>query len=394
MSSENATARVEAEASYCPYPLYAELRERGVAFVEEADAFVVTRAEDVDTVLRDVGTFSSSNVLGLPPTEPGSELAATVPYLVTCDPPEHSRRRKLVQRAFTPSRIAPFAPRIKAMCADLIEGLRGRTEVDFMADFAFKLPIAVIAVVLGVPEADTAAMRRSSEQLLSFLGASPDPVGFVRASKEFGALLAPTLEAAADAEHESTILHAITVSGLSAEDATRFVIELLFAGNSTTTDAIGNSTRMLAEDPQLADGVRQDPSRLGRFVEESLRLESPIQGLYRITTRDTELGGTPIPAGARVLVSFGAGNRDAGLADRPDELDLDRVSPYSHLAFGRGEHACLGTSLARLETHTALEVLLGTVRHFELAVRPDQLDYEPNLNTRQLRSLPLRLHWH
>ncbi|MGW2888027.1 cytochrome P450 [Streptomyces griseoruber] len=333
MSPEDLTTRAEPEASYCPYPLYARLREQGAVFAEEADAFIVTRAEDVDTVLRDGETFSSRNSPGLPPIEPdsalGSALEETVFYLVRSDPPEHGR----------------------------------------------------------------VAMRRFSEELLSFLGGSPDPVGFVRASKRFGAFLAPALEAAAGVEQETTILHAIAASGLDEKDATRFVIELLFAGNLTTTDAIANSVWILAEDPQLVDRLRQDPSLLATFIEESLRLETPVQGLYRTATRDTVLGGTPIPAGARILVSFGAGNRDAALADRPDEIDLDRNSPHSHLAFGRGQHTCLGNSLARLETRTALETLLGMVPRFELAVPSDRLDHQRDLNTRHLRSLPLRVHW-
>ncbi|GAA3841122.1 MULTISPECIES: cytochrome P450 [Streptomyces] len=393
MSSHDSTGHAGPEVSYCPYPQYAQLREQGVAFVEEANAFMVTRADDIDAVLRDVETFSSLDALGLPPIEPGNEPARTGFYLITSDPPEHTGRRRLAARAFTSRRIAPFEPQIRAMSTELIEGLRGRDEVDFVADFAVKLPIAVIATVLGVPEADTAEMRRLSEKVLAFLTYSPDLQGFIQACEEFGALLAPALEAAAGVEEETTILHTIAASGLDAEDATRFVLELLFAGNVTTADAISSGARLLAEDPPLADQLRQDPSRLAPFLEELLRLESPVQGLYRTATRDTELGGTPIPAGARLLVSFGAGNRDAKLAERPDEIDLDRVSPHAHLAFGRGEHTCLGHALARLEARTALEVLLRTVPRFELAIPPERLDYQPGLNVRHLQSLPLRLHW-
>ncbi|MFD4507614.1 cytochrome P450 [Streptomyces sp. NPDC058457] len=393
MSSHDSTAHVGPEASCCPYPLYDRMREQGVAFVEEANAFMVTRADDIDAVLRDVETFSSLDALGLPPIEPGNEPTRTGFYLITSDPPEHTGRRRLAARAFTSRRIAPFEPQIRAMSTELIEGLRGRDEVDFVADFAVKLPIAVIATVLGVPEADTAEMRRLSEKVLAFLTYSPDLQGFIRACEEFGALLTPALEAAAGVEEETTILHTIAASGLGAEDATRFVLELLFAGNVTTADAISSGARLLAEDPLLADQLRQDPSRLATFLEELLRLESPVQGLYRTATRDTELGGTPIPAGARLLVSFGAGNRDAKLAERPDEIDLDRVSPHAHLAFGRGEHTCLGHALARVEARTALEVLLGTVPRFELAIPAEQLDYQPGLNVRHLQSLPLRLRW-
>ena len=394
----DAAARLEPEALRCPFPAYAELREQGVTFVEAANAFLVTRLEDIDTVLRDVETFSSRNAIGAPPIPPESELAKHVPFLLLSDEPEHSARRKLVQRAFTPSRLARFEPRIRELCTDLVEGLRGRTEVEFMADFAVPLPIAVITTVLGVPDDEAPALRRLSEELAGTVGHhGADPAEIVRIAKEFAALLAPSLEAAAASQEEGTILHTIAAAertaGLPRHDATRFVMELLIAGNITTTDHIGNSMMLLAQDPELADRLRSDPSRLSYFIEESLRLESPIQGLFRMATTDTVVGGTPIPAGSRVQVMFGSGNRDEALVERPDEMDLARRSPSAHLAFGRGIHSCLGNILARLESKVALETLLGSVSRFELAVDADSVDYLPSLANRGPQALPLRLTW-
>jgi hypothetical protein len=394
----DAAARLEPEALRCPFPAYAELREQGVTFVEAANAFLVTRLEDIDTVLRDVETFSSRNAIGAPPIPPESELAKHVPFLLLSDEPEHSARRKLVQRAFTPSRLARFEPRIRELCTDLVEGLRGRTEVEFMADFAVPLPIAVITTVLGVPDDEAPALRRLSEELAGTVGHhGADPADIVRIAKEFAALLAPSLEAAAASQEEGTILHTIAAAertaGLPRHDATRFVMELLIAGNITTTDHIGNSMMLLAQDPELADRLRSDPSRLSYFIEESLRLESPIQGLFRMATTDTVVGGTPIPAGSRVQVMFGSGNRDEALVERPDEMDLARRSPSAHLAFGRGIHSCLGNILARLESKVALETLLGSVSRFELAVDADSVDYLPSLANRGPQALPLRLTW-
>jgi cytochrome P450 len=171
------------------------------------------------------------------------------------------------------------------------------------------------------------------------------------------------------------------------------VMELLIAGNITTTDHIGNSMVLLARDPQLADRLRSDPSQLANFIEESLRLESPIQGLFRMATTDTEVGGTPIPAGSRLQVMFGAGNRDAALVERPEEMDLDRRRPSAHLAFGRGIHSCLGNILARMESRVALETLLGAVSRFELAEPAEEVDYLPSLANRGPLALPLRLTW-
>ncbi|NEK57119.1 cytochrome P450 [Geodermatophilus sabuli] len=395
----DAAARLEPEALRCPFPAYAELRERGVTFVEAANAWLVTRAEDVDAVLRDPETFSSRNAIGAPPIPPQSELARHVPFLLLSDEPEHAQRRKLVQRAFTPSRLARFEPRIRELCTALVDDVRGQTEVDAMAALAVPLPIAVITTVLGVPDEETASFRSLSEELAATVGNhSADPGEIVRIAKEFAALLAPSLEAAAAAgEDEDTILHTIAAAertaGLPRHDSTRFVMELLIAGNITTTDHLGNSILLLARDPGLADRLRADPSRLSFFIEESLRLESPIQGLFRLTTRDTEVGGVAIPAGARVQVMYGSGNRDAALVERPDELDLARHRPSAHLAFGRGVHSCLGNILARLESRVALETLLGSIPRFELAVEPDQIDYLPSFVNRGPQELPLRLTW-
>jgi cytochrome P450 len=394
----DAAARLEPEALKCPFPAYAELRERGVTFVEPANAFLVTRAEDIDTVLKDVETFSSANAIGAPPIPPQSELAKHVPFLLLSDEPEHSARRKLVQRAFTPSRLAKFEPRMRELCTALVEGMRGRTEVDFMAEFAVPLPIAVITTVLGVPDDEAPSLRRLSEELAATVGHhGADPADIVRIAKEFAALLAPSLEAAAAAEEEQTILHTIAAAertaGLPRHDSTRFVMELLIAGNITTTDHIGNSMMLLAQDPELADRLRADPSRLPYFIEESLRLESPIQGLFRMATRDTEVGGTHIPAGSRVQVMYGSGNRDEALVERPDEMDLARRSPSAHLAFGRGIHSCLGNIVARMESRVALETLLGSIARFELAVDAGAVEYLPSLANRGPRALPLRLHW-
>jgi cytochrome P450 len=281
----DAAARLQPEALRCPFPAYAELRAAGVTFVEAANAFLVTRAEDIDTVLRDVETFSSRNAIGAPPIPPDSELAKHVPFLLLSDEPEHSARRKLVQRAFTPSRLARFEPRIRELCTGLVEGLRGRSEVEFMAEFAVPLPIAVIATVLGVPDSETGSVRRLSEELAGTVGKhGADPADIVRIAKEFAALLAPYLESAAAGEEDTilaTIAAAERTAGLPRHDSTRFVMELLIAGNITTTDHIGNSMVLLAHNPELADRLRSDPSRLTYFIEESLRLESPIQGLFR-----------------------------------------------------------------------------------------------------------------
>ncbi len=394
----DAAARLEPEALRCPFPAYAELRERGVTYVEAANAYLVTRAEDIDAVLRDPDTFSSRNAIGAPPIPPDSELARHVPFLLLSDEPEHSARRKLVQRAFTPSRLARFEPRIRELCTELVEAVRGRTELDAMAAFAVPLPIAVITTVLGVPDEETASFRRLSEELAATVGNhAADPADIVRIAKEFAALLAPSLEAAAAAEEEDTILHTIAAAertaGLPRHDSTRFVMELLIAGNITTTDHIGNSLLLLARDPELADRLRTDPSRLPFFIEESLRLESPIQGLFRMTTRDAQIGGVSIPAGARVQVMYGSGNHDPALVERPDDLDLARQRPSAHLAFGKGVHSCLGNMLARLESRVVLETLLGAVRRFELAVDPDAIDYLPSFVNRGPQALPLRLTW-
>jgi cytochrome P450 len=181
--------------------------------------------------------------------------------------------------------------------------------------------------------------------------------------------------------------------GLPRHDAARFVMELLVAGNITTTHHLSNSMLLLARDPALADRLRREPAEIPRFVEESLRLEAPIQGFYRLAMADTEIGGVRVPEGSRVLVLYASANRDPKAWPDVDEVVLDRTNAAGHLAFGRGVHACLGAALARAEGRIAVERLLRRIDRFELIHDPDEIEYLPSAVNHGPARLPLRLTW-
>jgi cytochrome P450 len=190
----------------------------------------------------------------------------------------------------------------------------------------------------------------------------------------------------------SDVVHA-TLDGRSLEDHEMLGMftQFLVAGNETTTKLIASGVRLLLEQPALLASLRHDPSGLAGFVEEVLRVEPPVQGLYRTATTDTEVGGVPIPAGAHLLLLYAAGNRDEERFAVPDAVDPARANAMQHLAFGRGEHYCLGAALARAEGRIGLEVLLQRLADLRLApgVVPDQLEYEPSYVLHGLRRLPL-----
>ncbi|GII25060.1 cytochrome P450 [Planosporangium mesophilum] len=381
----------------CPFTGYADAREKGVYFSPEANAYVVSRYADVSQVLRDSRTYSSSITTGAPKPPPDSEMAKYIPFLLLSDDPDHARRRSIVNRAFVPAKLAAWEPLVRSLCTQIVDGLSGSEVVEFIDAFAVPLPITVITHVLGVPPADAGRFRSWSDQLAASIGAhNVDPGEVLRIAKEFAAYLGPLLDEARNREQNDilAIIAAAEAAGeLPRHDAARFVMELLIAGNITTTHHLSSTLLMLARNPELADRYRGDPDTIPKLVEESLRLEAPIQGFFRLATADGEVGGVKIPAGSRVMVLYGSANRDGATFDDPDTLRPERANVTTHLAFGRGIHACLGAPLARMESRIALETLLSRTTSIELAEPADNVEYLPSFVNRGLRALPLRVTW-
>lgn len=397
MTALSRLVALDQEALRCPAGVYEELREKGVHYAPEIDAYVVARHDDVVRVLRDGRTFSSRNTVGrvLPPADPTNPKQPLAPLLLLSDDPEHAKRRSIVNRAFTPSKIAAWEPQVRQVAEEHIERLRALEEVDFVRDLAALLPIRVISLILGVPLADVAKFRAWSEEITSSVGNhGGDPVRREQVQDAFAGYIGRLLDewdGTVDASVLSQVAAAERAGELTRNQCISFTVELLVAGNITTTHHLASSIALLGNDPELFARLQADPSSVQPFVEESLRLESPIQGFYRLAMADSEVGGVVIPEGARVFVLYGSANRDEeAWADCP-HMRLDRPNASAHLAFGKGAHACLGSSLARLEGRVVVEVLLDRLDGFELVAPAEEQPYGASFVNHGPVSLPARL---
>jgi cytochrome P450 len=382
----------------CPGGIYRQLRDEGVRYAPEIDAYVVSRHDDVVRVLRDGQTFSSRNTVGrVVPADAPADPHALSPLLLMSDDPVHAARRSIVNRAFTPSKVAAWEPQVRQLAREHVERLRDLPEVDFVRDLAALLPVRVISMVLGVPLADVAKFREWSEEITSSVGHhGGDPERRRQVQDQFSAYIGTLLDRW-DGVVGSSVLSQIAAGERAGEltrhEGVRFTAELLVAGNITTTHHISSSVALLGYTPGIFDKLRADPALIQPFIEESLRLESPIQGFYRLATADAEVGGVPIPSGSRVFVLYGSANQDDSVREDCPHLRLDRPNPAAHVAFGKGAHACIGSALARLESRVVVEQLVELLVGFELTGPQSRVPYQASFVNHGPLSLPARLHF-
>jgi cytochrome P450 len=387
---------LDPETVQCPYHLYAKARAEGPGVDESLGAHVVSRYDEVVEVLRDNAGFSSAEVFGRPLPPPDSPGGQTSPLLLVSDEPLHGRKRSLLARAFTPRQMRIWQPQVTALADQMIDTLCGLDEIEFVRDFAAPFPIRVVASVLGVQGADADQFRYWSEVVTRSLGGEEDVSTEDRHRADQGLIDIVSRQLAAYRDRPADSILALigaaeAAGALTHEEAVRQVMELLVAGNITTTDHLGNSLFMLANRPDLANRLRSEPDRIPAFVEESLRLESPLQGLFRRAVADRTVGDVEVPAGDRAYVLYGAANRDEDRYPDADALDLER-STTRHVAFGFGAHACLGAPLARLEGQIVVERLLARTSAIDLVPEEGkEAEFRPSFIFRGLRTLPLRI---
>lgn len=356
-----------------PFPVYARARrEEPVFFSEKYDAWVVTRYSDLNAVLRDTARFSSASALEAK-TEPTPDVKDVLRQgyveflsLVQSDPPDHTRVRNVFNKAFSPSRIAAMEPQVRAIADELIDAFVSDGEADLVARFAFQLPGAVICLLLGIPRADLPQIKQWSISKQVLLAAQETNERMVECARDFVALqhyFRDHIERRVREPRDDllTLLSPSEIGGtapLTMQEAVCNAMDLLAAGHETTTDLIGNGMALLMAHPdQLAD-LRADKSLLPAALDEILRAEDPVRGMFRRVTAKAEIGGATIPAGARLFLLYGSGNRDEAVFERSEEFDIHRKTDVPHLAFGKGIHFCVGNALARLEGRVAIEHLL------------------------------------
>lgn len=382
-----------------PYPAYAELRRRSpVAKVEKMGAYAVARYEDVAYVLRHPDLFSSSAMqtamasplfhggdASSPPSPAEAERLAqaiaampvplaewmTTRSLIASDPPAHGAMRSVVNRGFTPRRIADLEKRVRAIARHTLGAFEDKTDVDLVSELFTPLPVTVIAELLGVESERAADFKHWSDCVVTGSTGAAGKSGPAVMLEGVGGLLGYIME---DVERRrgqtrNDLIGALLRAedgdaALTAIDVANFALLLLLAGNETTTNLLGNVLIALLAHPDELARVTRDPSRIPALVEETLRYESPIQFLFRQTTQDVEIAGVSIPSGSLVMPLLGSANRDEARFPDPNRFDVARDT-QGHLAFGLGIHFCLGASLARLEARVALEELLARYPGFE-----------------------------
>ncbi len=385
---------------------YARMREDDPVFCQpgldgETPIWFVTRYDDVVSILVDDARFVVDPALAMTDAELEEWRASSVVpdddrinrNLLALDGEDHRRLRRLVTRAFTPRMVEQLRPRIQEIADELLDRVEERGEMDLVDDYAFPLPITVIAELLGIPPEDQDRFRVWSNAFVSPALTDEAKAQFALHVEEFLAYL-HELFARRRAEPRDDLVSALVRAeeegdALTEEELSSMAVLLIVAGHETTVSLIANSVLTLLAHPDELERIREEPEALPKAVEELLRFESPVErSLTRWAATDVELGGHTIRRGELVIAVLGSANRDPARFAESDSLDLGR-SDTKHVGFGRGSHYCLGAPLARVEAEIALRTLFDRLPALRLAIEADALAWRPIPLFRSLVSLPV-----
>ena len=386
-----------------PYPTYAGLRSDAPVYRAELPdgrgVWLVARYEDVSAVLKDErfvkdwrDAMTPEQLAQIPPIpevmKPLSE------NMLDKDPPDHERLRRLVSKAFTPRLIERMRPRVQEIADALLEAVEEGGEMDLIDDYAFPLPITVIAELLGVPVEDRNRFREWSNAAVSGDTTQeyvekillPHMQAFIEYLR---ALFEEKRENPKDDLISALVLAEEAGDKLSEDELLAMVFLLLVAGHETTVNLIGNGTLALLQNPDQLQKLKDDPSLIKPAIEELLRYDGPVEtSTERFAREDVAIGGTVIPKGEMVMVVIAAADHDPERFPEPDTLDIARAD-NKHLAFGKGIHHCLGAPLARMEGQIALGTLLRRMPDLRLKGSPESLTWRPGMVLRGLKGLPV-----
>jgi cholest-4-en-3-one 26-monooxygenase len=346
-----------------------------------AGYWCITRYEDLKSISRDPGVFSSERKGTLLRDSDAVGIEMMRKIMLNMDPPRHRQYRALINKAFTPRMVDSLRPRIAALVREIVDAVIEKGECDFVEELAAPLPMLVICEMMGVPAEDRRRIYQVGNSMVGFDDPELQPDGkprtsgddamielFMYASKlRVMALANPTNDLA------SGLVHAeLDGQKLSAEEFNFFFMLLLIAGNETTRTVTTNGIISLLENPAELHALRRDPSLLDSAVEEILRYSPAVLSFRRTATRDTEVRGVPIREDDKVILWYPSANRDESMFAEPDRFDIRR-SPNDHVAFGYGEHYCLGANLARMELQEIFRGIVGNIEDLEMAAAPRRL---------------------
>ena len=396
-----------------PYPFYRTLREAAPIYRErDYGVFLLSRYEDILEVNSQPEVFSSILVANAPyadPPAPLDELAewrASQPFsdkILSNDPPDHTRHKRLINRFFTPRHVAELEPRVREITNEIIDAFIDRGEVEFVTEFAHMLPRLVVGELIGVPTEDADRFKVFfMDRLAAMARAAEDPTAAYRQQEsdreevtENEFLASYFMEAMAQRRTSpqgdimSDLANATFVDTGEPVPLESLVsmITLLYAagGDANTPELMTNSMLVLLRQPDVMQALRDDPSLAGGFIEEVLRYDTPVPGVFRIALQDTSVGGVPVKRGEKLMIIYGSGNHDAEKFEDAEVFDLGREQTCPHLGFGHGVHYCPGAGLARQEGRVAVQELLRRMGDIRM------LEGDPPYVPSVIQRIPIRL---
>jgi cytochrome P450 len=384
------------------YPLIEQVRARGRMSPVERAGWVSADAQIVREVLRD-GQFRTIKQRDRSPfrivqwllakTDPDVLNPLEPPSMLVTDPPEHTRLRRLVSRAFTPRALDGLRTRVHELADGLLRGLEGRAECDLVAEYTSQIPIAVIAEMMAVPRDETRYLHEVAETTTGLIGTAAAPWRDFRSATKvlrgFDQYLAEHIERLSEDDAGNSILSDVVHNGDLTKVEIRMLAGLLLgAGFVTTTHVFGKAVVALVRHPDQLAALCANPEGWPNAVEEILRYDTTGQVVARVATEHVDIQGYPVRAGDAIYLLVGGANRDPALFEHPDTFDITRANAREHISFGSGVHACLGAALARMELHIGLQSLFEHFPRLTLAGEPT---FNDSIGLHGLKHLPVSL---
>ncbi|MEE3295041.1 MAG: cytochrome P450 [Pseudomonadota bacterium] len=393
----------------CPHSFFKKLRDEAPVFQDPTTGiFQVSKHELICQVARDAKLFS--NQFGAVQRSGGQEYPQEaadilinegyppVDTMLTADPPRHTRYRSLVDKAFAPKRVSELGPNIEEKINFIIDQFYDSGKCEVTTQISKQLPIRVIAEQLGVPLDDYDKFSNWSDAFVAQLSGTSSPEEHIEIAKklvQFQQYFANKLDESEDNASDDILSDLANLTfedddgvnrKLEKSEQLSIIQQLLVAGNATTAHSISEAIYLLIANPDQMDLVLNDYKLIPNMVEESLRLLTPTNNMWRIATADTELDGVKIPKNSLIIIRYGSGNRDEDLFENPDKFDVTRKNSRRHVAFGQGIHVCIGMNLARKEMYTAFPIILDRLKNMRFGEDNDFV-YSPNVLLRGLNKL-------